>query len=63
MSLENVITIILFLCGAIGALVFMVYKILAVRIESITKTHNDLAVNLSSIKTDIRWIKDKLNKL
>ncbi|MCK5062112.1 hypothetical protein KAR28_06230 [Candidatus Parcubacteria bacterium] len=60
MSLSVFATIFVFMGGVILALVAMIYNVLAERIKNITKTHNDLAVNLSSIKTDIKWIKKKL---
>ena len=58
-----IIAILTFLGGIICALVALVYKILSTRIDNITITHNDLAVNLSAIRTDIKWIKYKLNKV
>lgn len=63
MSLQLFATIFVFMGGIVLALVAVIYKILAERINNITKTHNDLAVNLSSIKTDIKWIKQKLNQV
>ena len=63
MSLQLFATIFVFMSGIVLALVAVIYKILAERINNITKTHNDLAVNLSSIKTDIKWIKQKLNNV
>lgn len=60
---SSFIAMLTLLGGIICALVAVIYKILSTRIDNITKVHNDLAVNLSSIKTDIRWIKDRLNKL
>ena len=63
MTLQLFATIFVFMSGIVLALVAVIYKILAERINNITKTHNDLAVNLSSIKTDIKWIKQKLNQV
>lgn len=63
MSTIPFITIFLFLGGIVIALIGVIYNILASRIKEITMTHNDLAVNLSSIRTDIKWIKQKLNKV
>lgn len=63
MTLQLFTTIFIFMGGIVLALVAVIYKILAERINNITKTHNDLAVNLSSIKTDIKWIKQKLNQV
>lgn len=57
------ITIFVFLGGVILALIAVIYKILTERINNITQTHNDLAVNLSGIRTDICWIKKKLEKI
>ena len=62
MELMPLITIFVFLGGVICALIAIIYKILSTRIDNVTKTHNDLAVNLSAIRTDIKWIKYKLNK-
>ena len=63
MSIENVLIIIVLMSGIICGLVAIIYKILSSRIENITITHNELAINLSSIKTDLRWIKQKLEKI
>ena len=63
MDLQLFIAILTLLSGIICALVAVIYKILSNRIDNITKVHNDLAVNLSAIRTDIKWIKHKLDKI
>ena len=61
--MSSVITISVFVGGVILALIAVIYNTLTKRINDITLTHNDLSVNLSSIRTDIKWIKHKLDKI
>lgn len=63
MPISLVVTICIFMIGIICSLVGLIYKILADRISIVTVLHSDINVDISAIKTDLKWIKQKLLQL
>ena len=63
MEITHLLTILAISGGIITALIGTIYKILNDRINSVDVISNDLLVDISAIKTDLKWIKGKLEKL
>lgn len=63
MSTANVLMIISSMGAVICALIGVIYNILSRRIDVVSAIHNDLQVDISEIKTNISWIKKKLDTL
>ena len=61
MDISSVLVIIGIFVAIIGALVSILYKILSQRIDKIDVVYGNVRVDISSIKTDMAWIKKKIN--
>lgn len=68
MKMANVVTIMVVMGGIICSLIGIIYKLLSDRIKAnlnkivvVDKAYNIISISISSIKTDINWIKKKLD--
>jgi len=63
MSITLFITITIFISGIVLSLIGIIFNTMQSKIKVIDKNNIKLSIIMSEIKTDIKWIKDKLKKI